>query len=148
MLDQYVNALPSFCRVGSAEVMRRFYGIDFVNDESGVTLHQDASDAFIDEKLKAYNMQETRPRETPAECRMLTKDTGDATPLPPNGVRRYQAIVGSLQWISANARPDVTFACIQLAKFNAAPTREHIQYVLCAVRESHVFSLTCTQRNT
>ena len=72
-------------------------------------------------------MLDVRHRATPAEPKMLTKDDGDNTALAKDGIKRYQAIVGSIQWLSNNTRPDITFACIQLSKFNSAPSREHLR---------------------
>ena len=125
MLDHYVETLASFCRVGSIEPMRHFCGITFDRKaDGGVILHQTA---YTMDKLNLFDMQEVRRRSTPAECKQLTKDAGDTTPLASNDTRRYQAIVGSLQWLANNTRPDITFSCNQLSKFNSAPTREHLR---------------------
>jgi hypothetical protein len=124
MLRHYIDTLSSFAQVGSVERMQHFCGISVCHTSTSVTLHQDE---FLEEKLTEHQLMDVRKRRTPAESLHLTAAPRDEDVLDAKGIQRFQSIVGSLQWLSCNTRPDISFATHQLSKYNHRPTRDHLR---------------------
>ena len=68
-------------------------------------------------------MQESKPVNTPVNSEM--KLVAAETPEDVHNQQEYQAIVGSLLYLSTKTRPDIAYAVSNVARFCARPTKQH-----------------------
>jgi hypothetical protein len=92
---------------------------------------------YIDALLERFNMSECRPVEVPLpmgtrlsvnDCASTPEDKDEMAKRP------YRALVGSLMWLATMSRPDIAYAVIHLAQFNANPGRAHWNAALRVLR--------------
>lgn len=124
MLQHYIDTLSAFAPVGSAEPMQQFCGISVSRSKDGITIHQQP---FVDELIRTLEMTDVTYRTCPAEAKLLRKATSDAQLLGTAQHARYRTIVGSLQWLQCNTRPDISWSVAQLAKHLETPTKDHLR---------------------
>jgi hypothetical protein len=92
-----------------------------------ITRHDDGSYSltqpkYVDDMLARFNLTEAKPVVTPLPVGLkLSKDDGEI--LPPDS--SYQALVGSLLYLSVNTRPDIAHAMGMLSRFMACATNQH-----------------------
>ena len=123
MLDEYIEALSTFAEVGSSEEVSEFCGIRYQRTgERSVIIHQRA---FTEATLQNFGMTEVRFRSCPMEGQLLTPVENDRDVI--DDIRGYQSIVGHLQWLANNTRPDISFAANQLSRFNGKPGVVHMR---------------------
>ena len=77
---------------------------------------------YVKKILQRYQMQECKPVNTP-----VTHDVKLVAESPNNvcDQQMYQAIVGSLLYLSTKTRPDIAYAVGSIARFCARPTQQH-----------------------
>ncbi|XP_067947342.1 uncharacterized protein [Watersipora subatra] len=69
-------------------------------------------------------MEDAKPVSTPADVNVkLVKDDGVSKPVQPES---YQAMVGSLLYLTIATRPDIAHAVGAVSKYCAAPTEAHL----------------------
>ena len=69
-------------------------------------------------------MENANPVSTPADVNIkLVKDDGFSKPAD---VHIYQALIGSLLYLSITTRPDISYAVGAVVKHCAAPTEAHM----------------------
>jgi hypothetical protein len=92
-----------------------------------ITRHEDGSYSltqpkYVEDMLARFNLSEAKPVATPLPVGLkLSKDDGET--LPPDSP--YQALVGSLLYLSVNTRPDIAHALGMLSRFMACATNQH-----------------------
>ena len=87
--------------------------------DSGYSLTQPK---YVDDMLERFGMSNCKPAVTPMLVgQKLSKDTGTAL----GADNHYQALVGSLLYLSVNTRPDISHAVGILSRFMACPTDQH-----------------------
>lgn len=78
---------------------------------------------YAEKVLSIFGMDDARPVDTPVDLNSkLIKDTDESELHSP---KEYQSAVGSLLYLSSAARPDITFAVNNVAKFSEKSTKEH-----------------------
>lgn len=96
-------------------------GINIEQDGKTIKLHQKH---YILQMLKRFGMENANPVSTPADANVnLVKDDGVSKPVE---AKYYQAIVGSLLYLSVATRPDISQAVGAASKFCAAPMEPHL----------------------
>ena len=99
-------------------------GINIDQDKKTIKLHQQH---YILQILKRFGMENSNPVSTPADVNVkLVKDDGISKPVEQ---KNYQAIIGSLLYLSIATRPDISQAVGVASKFCAAPTEAHLTAV-------------------
>ena len=105
-------------------------GCNFVRDKHGILCMN--SKKYIERMIEDYvRMFGSKPRETytsPLE-RGDHPELDDTEELDPEGIRKYQSLIGSLQWIVTIGRFDVATAVMTLSRFRAAPRKGHLERV-------------------
>lgn len=73
--------------------------------------------------LQRYGMQDSKPISTPVnpDIKLVASEEADDV----CNQQRYQAVVGSLLYLSTKTRPDIAYAVSCVARFCARPTKEH-----------------------
>ena len=44
-----------------------------------------------------------------------------------DGIRKYQQLIGTLQWLATTVRMDIQYALASLNRFNATPREGHLK---------------------
>jgi hypothetical protein len=103
-------------------------GCDFFRDEEGVLCF--APKKYIDKMVMGYErMFGERPKQvytSPLESGDHPEiDTSDL--LDADGIRKYQSMIGALQWAVSIGRLDITTAVMTLSGFRVAPRVGHLE---------------------
>ena len=85
---------------------------------------------LIDKTLEAAGMSDCNPNRVPATGPLGTDPNG----APMNEEWNYRSIVGMLQYLASNTRPDIAFAVSQVARFSANPKQSHASAVKTILR--------------
>ena len=102
-------------------------GIEIIRDRTTRTLSI-SQQRYIDNVLRRYNMQDSRPISTPMELKAkLTKSQSPQTEAEAAAVRDvpYQSAVGALMYAMLGTRPDIAFAITTLSQFSSNPGPAH-----------------------
>ena len=88
--------------------------------------------AYTAEDLKRFQMENSKHTATPIDTgAQLTKATENNKLF---NQELYQSAIGSLLYLSARTRPDITYAVSNVARFCSKPTMEHwksIKHIMC-----------------
>ena len=101
-------------------------GIDYFRDENGVLCM--APKKFIDKLIDGYvRMFGTKPHKysSPLE-KGDHPEIDDSVELELEDIKKYQSMIGNLQWVVQIGRFDVTTAVMTLASFRANPRQGHL----------------------
>lgn len=119
-----------------------------------ITRHRNSNTILLDRNqyiqvvLERFNMFECNAVSTPMETGLnLIKRKDEA---PPQEQRHYQKLMGCLEYVAINTRPDITFAVHKLAQFASNPDSSHFNAAktntTISERESNV--LPCLSRES
>eukprot|EP00978_Attheya_sp_CCMP212_P011088 scaffold27118_cov29-Attheya_sp.AAC.2 len=105
-------------------------GIKFEKDKDNgtITLTQKG---LIDKTLAAADMTDCNPNYIPASTNALGL-APDGTPMTETW--NYRSIVGMLQYLAGNTRPDISYAVSQVARFSNAPKKSHATAIKSILR--------------
>ena len=92
-----------------------------------ITRHEDGGYSltqprYVEDMLRRFSMSDCKQAVTPLPVgQKLSKGMGNELPAG----NLYQALVGSLLYLSVNTRPDISHACGILSRFMSCPTQTH-----------------------
>jgi hypothetical protein len=111
-----------------------FLNLHITRDRVARTLKLDQH-RQIDELLAEYNMSACSPAKTPLAVGLnLTAIPGDPLPLTSARLTKYQALLGSLNYLAGNTRPDIAYAVGALSRALKAPNEGHWTAALHVLR--------------
>lgn len=96
-----------------------FLGMEFVNTEQGIILHQRK---YISEVLKRYDMINCNLAVTPVEVNLKLEKGGDEKAMD---ATVFKQMVGSLRYIY-NSRPDISYGVGLVSRFMDDPRHSHL----------------------
>jgi hypothetical protein len=100
--------------------LANYLGIQFTpNSDGGLEATQGG---LIDKIMGASNMEDCKPSRTPATQLPLSRDEEGE---PFDDSFNYASVVGMLQYLQGNTRPDITYAVSQVARFSYNPKASH-----------------------
>ena len=99
-----------------------FLGVKVVQDGFAQTTWL-GQPTFTEKMLQKFGMSESKSVSTPASAD--TKLVPSESCSEECNQQLYQAVVGSLLYLSTKTRPDIAYAVSRVARFCAKPTREH-----------------------
>ena len=102
----------------------RFLGIEYERNYRNRTIILKQQQYLID-KLKTFNMDETRKSDSPFACGLNPYDTES----PPNENYPYRQAIGALLYLSCKTRPDIAYSVSLLARFTNDPREIHVRAV-------------------
>jgi hypothetical protein len=91
-----------------------------VHDSSNVEIGQPS---YTEKILQWYKMHDCKAVSTPVNPDL--KLVAAENPKDVLNQQMYQAIVGSLLYLSTKTRPDISYAVSSVARFCAEPTQQH-----------------------
>ena len=138
MQDRVVTALTSLFRCSSPVIYPTeflHWNVEYQHDADGVQSIKLSARSFI-ERLES-SLTRTDADFVSYDVKLplapqLSQGTG--TLLDPAGVKKYQRLVGSLNYASTSVRADISFSASLLGSFAAAPTEVHLQSALRVCR--------------
>lgn len=97
----------------------QFLGIQVSHEGNKLKLSQPR---YARELLARHGLSDCKPANTPIERRMEPS----SEPISPQRLTQYNQIVGGLQYLSIQTRPDIAFATNHLSRFLKNPSEEHL----------------------
>ena len=98
--------------------------------------------SYIDKILYSLDMHESKPVGYPVNCDVKLVPCDN--PEDVYNQHTYQAVVGSLLYLSTKTRPDIAFAVSCVARFCANPPKDHwtaVKRILCYLNGSRQLGL-------
>jgi hypothetical protein len=93
-------------------------------DNGSIHMHQTG---LVKKLITAARIEDANPNWTPASTSALGSDHDG--PLYDHKAWQYSSIIGMLIYMSTNARPDISFAVSQVARFSKEPRESHVTTV-------------------
>jgi hypothetical protein len=100
-----------------------FLGMEITRDRSARTLTLTQSHKTL-ELLKRWRMDQSKPADAPIQV-SVPLTPGEGAPLSAEMHAQYQAVVGSLIYLSICTRPDIAYAVHKLTRAMASPTEPY-----------------------
>ncbi|GKE81666.1 hypothetical protein Tco_1551666 [Tanacetum coccineum] len=104
-----------------------FLGLQVSQSPRGIYINQAKHALKI---LKKYGMDLTDPVDTPMVDRLKLDEDLKGIPVDQT---RFRGMVGSLMYLTAS-RPDLVFAVCMCARYQAKPTKKHLEAIKCVFR--------------
>ncbi|GJW36993.1 retrovirus-related pol polyprotein from transposon TNT 1-94 [Tanacetum coccineum] len=118
--DIFSNEMSSKFQISMMGQMSFFLGLQVSQNPGGIFINQSK---FSLEILKKLGMDSCDPVDTPMVDRLKL----DEDPLGiPVDQTRFRSMVGSLMYLTAS-RPDLVFAICMCARYQASPTKKHLE---------------------
>ncbi|GJS99806.1 retrovirus-related pol polyprotein from transposon TNT 1-94 [Tanacetum coccineum] len=118
--DIFSNEMSSKFQMSMMGQMSFFLGLQVSQNPGGIFINQSK---FALEILKKFGMDSCDPVDTP----MVDQLKLDEDPLGiPVDQTRFHSMVGSLMYLTAS-RPDLVFAVCMCARYQASPTKKHLE---------------------
>ncbi|GJV66901.1 retrovirus-related pol polyprotein from transposon TNT 1-94 [Tanacetum coccineum] len=118
--DIFSNEMSSKFQMSMMGQMSFFLGLQVSQNPGGIFINQSK---FALEILKKFGMDSCDPVDTPMVDRLKL----DEDPLGiPVDHTRFRSMVGSLMYLTAS-RPDLVFAVCMCARYQASPTKKHLE---------------------
>ena len=116
----FSNEMSSKFQMSMMGQMSFFLGLQVSQSPGGIFLHQSK---YALETLKKYGMESCDPVDTPMVDRLKLDED-------PSGIEvdqtRFRGMVGSLMYLTIS-RPDIVFAVCMCARYQAKPTKKHLE---------------------
>ena len=119
-LAEIKTALSNKYKMKDLGKLHNFLGVNIVQNGDKIFINQSA---YTEMLLKKFGFEKSKPVSTPAEVNCTLEKASDDSELFSS--ETYQSAVGSLLYLSAKTRPDITFAVCNVAKFCTKPTKIH-----------------------
>jgi len=143
-IDRVLNILSESFKIKDLGKISRFLSVDINYDEKKRRITLDQA-RYIDDILQRFGMKDSKPKSTPMlPGERLDEDVAGEY-LDTEEQERYQAAVGSLNFLSCMTRPDITFTVSILAKFTQKPQEQHhlvLQRTLRYLKATRTLGLT------
>ena len=121
-MSEIKRELSGKFKMKDLESLHYFLGVRVVQDPliGQIWIGQQA---YTEKILQRYKMMECKPVNTPvsSELKLVPAETSSDI----RNQQMYQAIVGSLLYLSTKTRPDISYAVSSVARFCAKPTNQH-----------------------
>jgi hypothetical protein len=110
-----INQLKSRFEMKDVEQLRRYLGMEIIQDEKGIFISQTS---YIDELVESFGLADAHTYKTPLDPGLRIDDDPD----PTINIKEYQRGTGSLQFLSDRTRADICRSASMLAEYNTKPT--------------------------
>ena len=101
---------------------------EWMKDQDGKLSCHIPQQAFVEGMLQKFQLQYLKPTDTPYVSGYKI-DRIKQMPVDPRVekefTQKYQSLIGYLNWLSVNTRPDINTAYSLLSQFNSKPSPDH-----------------------
>ena len=103
-------------------ILHHFLGVKIIQDQLAGVIWI-GQPVYTEKILQRYGMQDSKPVNTPVspDIKLVTTERVDDM----CNQQLYQAVIGSLLYLSTKTRPDIAYAVSSVARFCAKPTKQH-----------------------
>ena len=103
-------------------ILHHFLGVKIIQDQLAGVIWI-GQPVYTEKILQRYGMQDSKPVNTPVspDIKLVTTERVDDM----CNQQLYQAVIGSLLYLSTKTRPDIAYAVSSVAHFCAKPTKQH-----------------------
>ena len=128
--EWFENNLKSHVKVEFMGDVQWFLGqrYDWYTDSENRIACHISQQAFIEGMLQKFNLQHLSTTNTPYRSGLkidrIDRDGKDVS-TKQDLLKRYQSIIGGLNWLCINSRPDISTAYSLLSQFNCDPSNGH-----------------------
>ncbi|KFY93342.1 hypothetical protein V498_04468 [Pseudogymnoascus sp. VKM F-4517 (FW-2822)] len=102
-----------------------YLGMEIIRHDGKIFL---SLSQYFQDILDRFGLHDIKPVSTPADPTVTLQSKNDAT-ASPAFKKRYQAMVGSLNWPAGVSRPDISFATGRIGRFSSNPSKQHMDAV-------------------
>ena len=124
-LDVTAAHINKYLELKDLGIIKKYLGIDITSctDSSGNPMFLLDQQEYINTLIEEYNMTHSFPVSTP----MLPNENwnSDLTLLNDYAKKRYQALIGSLLYLTHGTRPDINYFVIKLSQYSSKPRLAH-----------------------
>jgi hypothetical protein len=129
-IDALITSLSSIYKLEDQGTVNDYLGIRITKDNTTKTI-QMVQPGLIESVLQDLNLlSDSKSKDTPASGILYPDKTGH----PRTDSWNYHSVIGKLNFIAQNTRPDISFAVHQCARFSSNPTALHKLAVKCIGR--------------
>jgi transposase InsO family protein len=121
LMTQVKQTLSSEFDMKDLGTLHWLLGLEINFTDTGISITQTA---YFEKILKRFQLNECNPCALPIDPNIKFNE---APTVPPDTIRTYQSIIGSLMYAVSATRPDLCFAVSFLSQFNHSPTTQHLQ---------------------
>ncbi len=121
-MTEVKQALSRQFEVKDMGALHYFLGVKFIQDQTTGNVWM-GQQSYTEKILKRYGMQDCKTIRTLVDTSTKLVKAKDEDTFVDQA--QYQSAVGSLLYLSAATRPDITYAVGNVAKFCAKPTKQH-----------------------
>ena len=114
-LDEVEKKLKKSFELKSSKRASKFIGLEIVQNSEEIILSQTN---YVKDLLQDFEMTEAKVFKTPIEPMSVPNNDGVKLPNP----KLFQALLGSINYLTNSTRPDLSFAANQMSRFNQTPT--------------------------
>lgn len=139
--DRLKATLNSEFKIKDLGSVRKYLGMRINVDRecNSITVDQQQ---YIEQLLSKFDMSESRPADTPIECKLnLEKSENCNSELP------YQKLIGSLMYLAVLTRPDIAYSISYLSQFNNCYNEVHYNYAKRILKYLHKTKHYCLKYN-
>lgn len=102
---------------GSRDPLPWYVSICIERGDDHIRLSQTA---YIDQKLKEYNLEDLNPQETPMQKNFYDEARAQKDD-PVSGLQEYREMIGSLQYLNIRTHPDISTVVGILSQYSSGP---------------------------
>ncbi|GJT29435.1 uncharacterized mitochondrial protein-like protein [Tanacetum coccineum] len=122
MCDEFANQMTNRFKMSMIGQMSFFLGLQISQSPKGIFINQSK---YVSEIVKKYGLHTTDSIDTPTiENKKLDEDLQGK----PVDATLYRDMIGSLMYLTSS-RPDLNYAICLCARYQAKPTKKHLQAV-------------------
>ena len=140
-LNQVKQELSQTFEMKDLGALHHFLGVKVIQDQLSKSIWI-GQPMYTEKILHRFDMHNSKPVGSPVNPDV--KLTACKNPNDVCNQEMYQAVVGSLLYLSTKTRPDIAFAVTSAARFCASPTKEHwtaVKRILCYLNGSRQLGL-------
>ena len=102
--------------------LHHFLGVKVIQDQLAGVIWI-GQPLYTEKILQRYGMQDSKPVDTPVspDVKLVATERADDV----CNQQLYQAVIGSLLYLSTKTRPDIAYAVCSVARFCSQPTKRH-----------------------
>jgi hypothetical protein len=117
---EWLEFMSGFFTISDDGELKHYLGIKFERVKGGWYASQKA---YLIRCLRRYGLLDAKTYDTPMDARFaVTEDDIDES-APPELIKEYQSLIGSLIFLAIWTRPDIAYAVNTLARYMTKPTQ-------------------------
>lgn len=120
------QALQERMRIEDLGPCHKFCGTRVIRDRPNRSIHL-VQDQYISRVIHAFGMEDCKPVSTPMEAGAAIHMVPSIEDPEDKRTARYQSIIGSAIFANTQTRPDISYACSTLSRFNHNPSPAHLR---------------------